>query len=670
MDILKFLESQTRKKTVGTLTLGKRKSFREVFFQGESVYLVGDRFSGKVALSKLAELGIPGRRVSAAELEAVIAETDRTRNLVASALRERGLLDDAEFLAAAQENLFEDLLELLFTGSGSFCFQEGRVPEYILSGEDVAVRVPLSAEAAAAELRRRAQLLPALEVLVPSREEILVLTEKGLGLRQRGEGDAVLRRLLELVDGLRDLGSIIDASCLHEIPAISQVARALETGAAKKTIHPELKGLSTHTCTREEAERYLPHLKNAVKYGVDELAGRERLAVVYEKLGCVDEAVIQYNFVGDALYRAGKASKAIKAYQRALALKPTEVLVAHKITGIYSKAAEEEIAAGNTAQAVAFLQGALKLRPEDPDVFARLLQLLVREQKLQDLAGVCDFVAAHARRTGNPEAAIQAYRGVLQELPRSAAFRKKLINLYLDFGLNAEATQEMQALASDYVERGQAGKAQELVEKMRKVGTGGREARQLERRVTASLAQDRRRAPPRLFLAFAACFLAYQVWSYGIWTDLRRGAATAQASGEPALGLAPAAEEASCLEAARRCEAFIAGFPFSLFRPEAERLLALQRERGGGLAARREERARRILLEARAQACEGRREAAATLLEPLLALPAGCASRAEAEALIEEVRRHELSAEQLLAAGRRLVEEGWPKEAYRAYRRL
>src|SRR2546426_844955 len=288
MELVKLIENQLKKKAVGTLTLGKKKFFREVFFEGDSIYLVGQVFSGKIALGKLLSIGVLGQRLSLEKFEGLVLNTDLTHRMLPQVLHEQGLLNDAELRDLVEEQLTEEIVDLLFRNPGSFHFQEGRVPEYLLKYEEITTRVPVSLVKIFEEMRRRTELAAAHDILIPSYEEVFILTEKGLGLKQQEKQDFVLQRIVDLLDGLRNLRSIIKDTYFYEFQVITWIVHALDEGFIKKTIHPELKGLSTQNFSREDVERYLPYFKNAVKYGVDELAARERLAVVYEKIAKVN----------------------------------------------------------------------------------------------------------------------------------------------------------------------------------------------------------------------------------------------------------------------------------------------------------------------------------------------------------------------------------------------
>ena len=301
------------------------------------------------------------------------------------------------------------------------------------------------------------------------------------------------------------------------------------------------------------------------------------------------------------------------------------------------------------------------------------MHLLLKEKKLEELSDLCDWICALARKTRVPDTALHACLEILHELPQNAAFRKKLINLYLDFRMAAEASGEMQTLARQYLERGQKAKAQELIEKIRRVGAAGNEARQLERQVTALAGRGGRRTMPRLFLSFVLCFCIYQVWTYFAWVRLLESPSTAEAAkhGElPSSGYLPGPEEERCVVLAASAKRFLHEFPLSVLRGDAENLLARVLKRANEIGSARAQRIRTVLRQAREKAVEGEKATTESLLRPLLSLPAGDDFRREAEDILEEVKGHERSAAEVYAEGRNLEGHGDFRGAYRSFRRL
>lgn len=685
MHLLKLLENQMQKRAVGTLTLGKKKGFCEVFVEQESLYLGTRPFSGRIATDKLVQLGIPGRRIPLEKLETLIQSTDLKRHLLPEALLDAGVISRHEFPPLVEAQLCEEIIDLLLRNSGSFHFQDGYVPEHMLQCDIITTRAPVPLPLVIEELQRRMRDSAHYETLIPSQDEVFVVTEKGLALRQGQKTHLALEVILRLIDGFRDLRSLVNDTFLYEFEVISWVALALEEGYIKKTLLPELQAFSAQGLGPGDVERALPHFKNAVKYGVDELAARERLAAVYENAGRADDAVIQYNFIGDAFYRMQKPGKAIKAYQRALFLKPDEILITDKITKIYREAAEDELANRNTAQAVHLLEEALKMRPEDQEILAGLLELLVPERNLREISKISDWIIAHSRKVEKPELAINVCRQIIHRLPTNAAFRKKLVNLYVDSGRKAEACTAMEQLARMYLSRGQAVKAQELLEKLRRMGCGSQGATSLKQQIVAS--RPRPRKPrrkvswvQRTFLGLVAFLLVYQVLGYLTWSEIRDHSVSAQSEApvpKETASILPGPREMALRTRISQCRWFLRCFPFHIFTKDARGLLETTETEVEYLEDLRRKEAQRILGRAEEALREGRKETGLALVEELLKLDSRDQRHRQAEQLKDDLLKITRSAEQLLSDARKLEERArrandaasW-RRAFRAYRSL
>jgi tetratricopeptide (TPR) repeat protein len=682
VELHKLLETQSQKKSVGTLTLNKNKRFREIFFEEDAIYLVGEIYSGKIAVSDVLLGLIKADHVSIGELQALPTKTDLTGTTLPEVLFQRGTISEQDFSVLLSAQLLEEIVDLFFNNELSFHFQEGRVPENLLDTESLVASTPVQISDVLDELRRRNTVLQKLTQLVPSADEVFVVTEMGMSYKQGRSYDIVLQEVFDLMDGFRDLKTIVRDSGLFEFDILSLIVETLEHGNLKKTLHPELKGISTNALSLADAENFLPYYKNAVKYGVDEIAARERLAAVYEKLQNVDDAVIQYNFIGDALYRMNKASKAVRAYQRALALKPGEPLITDKIWKIYIQAAEEELEQDRVDAAIPLLQAALRLRPDETTAFEPLAQALLAKERYKEIGELLDFLRAEAKKSGDSEAALHAFKIVTDALPKHAGFQRKLINLYLDCERLEEAQAAMLELANVYEQQGARSKARELREKVERVGTGKAVSRKRRekrpRKESHRLVRTRAKSAValRCFFAFFVLFFFYQACSLVVWSNVK-----AKHKVVLALGMDPPPERMDFQEKsyegrnqrfAADCKVFLNRFPRSLFLPEAEEFYQDARSRASELRARRDVLKRARLGEAkRLLDIEGDPNAALEIVEELAALRNEPGIEIDVERLREQATDStEPTSRDLKKRAEQLVEEGHWKEAYEQFRRL
>ena len=680
MELLKLLETQSNKKSVGTLTLNKNKRFREIFFEEDSIYLVGEIYSGKIAVTEALLHLVKTDRVSIEEIQTIPSKVDLSEHTVPEILFQRGTIEEDAFFGLLTAQLLEEIIDLFFHNDLSFHFQEGRVPENLLDAESLVASTPIHIADVLDELRRRNSLLQKSEQLVPSVDEVFVVTEIGMSYKQGRPCDIVLQQTFDLMDGFRDLKSIVHDSDFFEFDILSLVVEALEHGHLKKTLHPELKGISTNNLSPADAETYLPFYKNAVKYGVDEIAARERLAAVYEKLHKVDDAVIQYNFIGDALFRMNKASKAVRAYQRALSLKPGEPLLTDKIWKIYLQAANEELEQDRTDAAIPLLQAALRIRPNDRTVFEPLAEALLTKERFKEIGDLLDFLRAEAKKSGDCEAAIHAFGVINEALPKHAGFHRKSINLYLDFDLVEEARQAMTQLAELYEQQGARVKARELREKVERLTSGGvaRKKRENSTRKPRKFRKPQVKSAValRCFFGFILVFFFYQACSLVVWYNVKAKHRIVLALGmdQPPerMDFREKSYEGRNQNFASDCKRFLDRFPGSLLLPEAREFYLEARTRTAELRARRGVLKQQRLNDARRLLeVEGDPDGALAIVDEVGELN----NEPSISEAIEELRTKisastQPTARDLKKEGDGLVEQGRWKAAYDRFREL
>jgi len=690
MRILGFLELQEKKHTVGTLVLGKKSSFRELFFEKDRVFLCAHSYSGRIDIVGVHDAGLLPNVLSPSQLESLLLGDDLTKTLLPQILEDQGLLDDAGRLESfASSHILEEITEMLLGATESFAFQEGRVPESLLDRGGIVAHVSIPLSQLITDVRARLSRMEKIGKILASGEEVFVITAEGMQHKQTHTEDFALQRLLGLVDGLRNIAQIVNDSRFYELFTLELIARCLDREFIKKTLTPELRDVSTDTLSANEAARLLPYFKNSVKHSVNQIAARERLAVVHAKLGQEEDCVVQYNFIGDAYYGMKKPKQAIDAYRKALKLKPQEPLILDKITRIYHETADEQALAGEHSQAAELLRSALRLHPKDWQAFEKLADILATSGSQKDVADVCDEVTRHAKALGDPTIATRAYRIVLQKVDCQIGLQKKLVNGYIDLGDKKAAVAIMKEMIAGHLDADEPEKALELVEKILRVGERSNELVHLRKRLTRNLGvvvRKRRRSSRRVATACAmiAALLSYQAWSYFAWTALRTetvasAQTTAQAGtppesatppSKPLVSFRPSDVEVGCKEVASRYGTFLARFPFSIFSPSAAKLQREHEQQARMLASVRASRKTELLEQAKLRLDRRDRRGLSKVLTPLLKLGAGHPWRRQAETMLRHAATAARSSQELVDEARRLEDQHHPREAYKIYRRL
>jgi len=697
MKLLSFLETQQKKQLVGTLVLGKTSGFRELFFEKDQVFLCASEYSGFVDLRSLEDSGLLGKVVNPNELEAMLSNGELTKSLLPEILVDQGRVDPSEPVdQVARANIHEEILKILLEATDSFTFQESRVPESLLHRGGLTARLSISVDELIVGIRSRLERTELIRTVLPSDDEIFVVTADGMQFKQTHPHDFALQRLLSFVDGLRDLRSLKRACAFYDIHTLDLVVDCLEKEILKKTQIPELKDVSTTALTEKEAEELLPYFKNAVKHSVDQLSARERLAVILEKLGQTEECVVQYNFIGDALYRMKKPAAAIKAYHKALSLNPSEPLIVDKTTRVYLEAAEEQILRGEHMQGAQLLHNALRVNPEDWAAFEKLVGILARAGDHKELAELCTRQTKCAKQAGDPMIAVKSHKIVFQKVENPLPYQRRLVNAYIDFGETKAAATLMKEMIARHLDAADSEKALDLVEKIDRIGEMTPEIAGLRKRLlkdVGAIDPKKRARSRRIAIAgvIAAVFLGYQAWSFVAWNGLNQDSVALAESasslpaptkegqrqkfeldkdGAPLANLAPTVEELQADALIVRCEEFITKFPISLFRSKAAELAASQEERRAALQNQRRQLKDNLLLDADLYLVEGDRKNVEKFLTPLLDLGADHPWYAEASLKLQKLSKMGTSSHELMQRAKKLTEEGKPHEACKLYDRV
>ena len=692
MKLLSLLQLQSKKRAVGTLVLGKSNAFRELFFESESVYLCEDTYSGKLDLPSLVEHGVLDSVLTYSQLEPILLGDSLQTTTLPEILHRQGLLDDGDKLQKlSTAHVCEEIIDLLLRNTDSFTFQEGRVPEKLIASDGIASRTPLPLKQLISAYESRLETRRQIDGVLPSHEEVFVLTAEGMQYKQNHREDFPRQRLLSLVDGFRNLGTLLQATRFFEQFSLELIVDCLDRDLLKKTQLPEIRGIALETLPLVDCKRVLPWFKNAVRHSVDQLGARDKLATLHERLSEFDEAVVQYNFIGDALYRMGKSVAAIQAYQRARVLKPDETLISDKIKRIYVAAAKEQIAQGQTEEAAQLLEQAHGICREDWGIFRKLVELRTRAGKFRDIIELCERLAVHGDETGRPELTVEAYSIVLEKVPNHLGFKKRLINAYLDNGNHREATRLLRDLVGRYLERREPERALEMVEKAMRVGKNTEDLRQLRRKLQKKLgvvSTKRRNSRHKLVLPLVLllAFLSYQAWSYLSWKDLEgenialaeaerdhphyeRDLSRIDADGLAGL-LAEETQESRYVQLGKQCRRFTRLFPLSLFTRKASSMATHCDESIARIFDRQASIKDALIAASEPARAEGDGQELASILEPLLGLAQDDPYLARAEELLAGMRELEGSAVEFLGEARRLESAKRPRAAFKAYMRL
>jgi outer membrane protein assembly factor BamB/tetratricopeptide (TPR) repeat protein len=650
-ELVRVVENIARKEALGTLILGRGGKSVEFFFENNLIFLAAPGYCEKIDVDGLVNSGLLGSKISGATIESLSQSADLKTTTVPEVLRARGLIDDAQFSSLAERHLQEEVFSRAVESAETFQFQEGHVPESLIDKPSLSTSFPVSAQRFLDLVRSRWEHCIENRQVLPSGEEIFVISEKGLAQRQKNDLEYGIQRILDLIDGFRTLEAIIDLSQPFRFQVECRLVQLLHDGFIKKTVLPEIQSFNPNIVNQEEMLRYLPIFRSAIKFAADELKARENYAAFAERVGKNDEAVEQYHFLGDAYSQMGRRSIALKAFQKALALLRNSPVIADKLVRLYRQSAEEALAQGSVGEAVSLYKKALDCMPGHQEVFAALLEIYVRENRLNEVVEMCDCLINSPQHQADSAFAIATLEGLSAKLRDQPLFHKKLINLYLDNGRKREAADVMELLARYYLETGHAPQAQELIDKVLRLDPNRKELRKLARvagkgeKQVKPRRRPRRKMLPRFSLAAVALVLGYQAWALVAYLHLsqhRELIAEASMPPPPEMreAIAESSTETRLRELAIEAGAYKGRYPLSVFRFQAVELRRQFEEAAVQMERMRNHLKKKLLEEGRAQILLGNEARAMAKLNPLLALDPEDTWRRQAE---EEIRRFKLS---------------------------
>ncbi|MFZ5446236.1 MAG: tetratricopeptide repeat protein [Myxococcota bacterium] len=167
------------------------------------------------------------------------------------------------------------------------------------------------------------------------------------------------------------------------------------------------------------------------------------------------------------LVAKGAYDKAIKEYQRVLEVDPKDVRILQKMGELFQKkndnvqaaqyftrVAESYTSDGFFLKAVALYKQVLKLDPSLMDINIKLAELHQQLQLMGEAMGYYQIVANHYDKAGDTRRSLEVLRKMVDLDPDNVASRRKLADLYVREGLNAEAATELGKAAEHHKRNG------------------------------------------------------------------------------------------------------------------------------------------------------------------------------------------------------------------------
>src|SRR5512143_271027 len=223
-EVLQLLSMQ---RLTGALTLtGAGRKVYIYVKEGQVAFISGDRRGSREQLgSMLVGMG----RLKKSEVESALARAERTGKMLGEVLSEGGLASTDDIRAALRKQTERSVYKAVAWGEGRFDFTLGPMPGYVdempagLKVEDLLVE----GAGRIGEWRKINEKIPGLDV-------VFVRSGNPEGGPDAGNLGETARLVLSLVDGRRDVASLIEACGASEFAVMKALYALYLSGAIKK----------------------------------------------------------------------------------------------------------------------------------------------------------------------------------------------------------------------------------------------------------------------------------------------------------------------------------------------------------------------------------------------------------------------------------------------------
>lgn len=472
-ELLQLIAKVVEREQVGTLYLGKGARVRRFFFSSGEIHLLEP---GKDCRFLPQPFLFDNDNISRAAVEEMAVRIRREPQSLAALLEERGQLPREQLENFYLEETLEEILLVMSRNGDHFFFEEGSVPEELLSPTQRHSGILLKKFVEALQ-RRRAELRDFV-ALFPSQEELLVLSEKGIQAQNAGQ-DWLFMQVADLIDGFRTIRSLLSDGFLFPHFTAMTLVHAAKTGWIKKTVFPELEDLRPDQLTPPQALAQIPVFTQAAEMAVDDLAIRGRLAEICLRAGEVDQAIFQFNLIGDVLQRRNEFVASLDTYREALRWDPDSILLQEKVVRTYLQFAETSFKNGQADDGRRLVEEALRYHGSSLHLYLRIVDSYDSMEEVLQVA--VPRLLKIMNKAGEKQLPMQLFEELVTRDTQNDSLRKRFVNFLLDNGNKERAVRELELLAGSLLDRGESTEAQQIYEKIARLAPSEETEKRVER---------------------------------------------------------------------------------------------------------------------------------------------------------------------------------------------
>jgi tetratricopeptide (TPR) repeat protein len=215
---------------------------------------------------------------------------------------------------------------------------------------------------------------------------------------------------------------------------------------------------------RDEKRHLIGVYKRVLRLAPMDVAVRSRLIDLLTSFGEIDQALEQYLALADAYYQLAQVNKALEKYTAALRLTPRASDEKRWSGRLLRKMAEVQMHRLNWREAAQLYQQIVQVDPEDERAWLSLIDLHYKlgqtKQADQEVIRLLD----HFRSQGQNEKALALLQEAVRLQPQQMSLHARLARAYIDLEMREEAIGELDALGELQLDAGLREQARKTVQ--------------------------------------------------------------------------------------------------------------------------------------------------------------------------------------------------------------
>lgn len=378
------LQTINQNNLTGTLTVKDAKGDRKIAFANGFIVAFqpapGDARPVIEALAKR-------RIVAKSEAEKARSGFLGKRKTLRLALASRGLVTEEAYVKVVREDLLEGVYELFLETDRTFKFEDGQTDLTQWDQDQIAAEIRLPAAPIVMEGARRCDEWSRIRRSIGSFNEVLV---RDAGPEE--DDDETVKELLQLADGSRDLGSVLDQLPVPRFKGCEAAAGLIAARRLRPASVNEYVTLGQQAEDKGAFDEAARLYERGLTTERGNLTLRQRRASALERAGRKAEAADERKLLANSFIEQGKKQDAAAELTKAADLSPRDPAPLERRLQLALEDHDEDIARVTSARLSALyedlgladkardtLRARLARRPDDDEVREKLAELLLRQ---------------------------------------------------------------------------------------------------------------------------------------------------------------------------------------------------------------------------------------------------------------------------------------------------